>query len=148
MRRIVVFFVLLLAATVGFTGVGAAASTSSSAAALTGAKEVPGPGDADGIGFAVTSPRPGQSTVCIDIRYRNIDPPTGAHIHDAPPGVVGPIVIDFTGLIATSPAGRISGCVAVDPALAQDVAQNAAEFYVNVHNVAFPAGAIRGQLRG
>lgn len=148
MRRIVVFAVLVLAATLGFTGVSSAAPTSSSAASLTGAKEVPGPGDGDGIGFAVASPRPGQGTVCIDIRYRNIDPPTGAHIHDAPPGVAGPIVIDFTSLIATSPAGRISGCVAVDPALAQDVAQNSADFYVNVHNVAFPAGAIRGQLRG
>ncbi len=59
--------------------------------------------------------------------------------------------LGFTGVSSaapTSPAGRISGCVAVDPALAQDVAQNSADFYVNVHNVAFPAGAIRGQLRG
>ena len=76
-----------------------------------------------------------EGTVCIRIRYSGIDAPTAAHIHDGLPGEVGPVVIDFESLITTSPPGQIRGGVAVDPALAADVAQNSAEFYVNVHTV-------------
>ena len=58
--------------------------------------------------------------------------------------MAGPVVIDFGVLIATSPAGQITGCVPVEPALAADVGQNPSDYYVNVHNAAFPGGAIRG----
>lgn len=150
MRRRLVLIALPLAAaaSLGVGTVASAAPSGSSAALLTGDREVPGPGDDNGVGRAAVVPKVGQSTVCIDIRYRNIDPPTGAHIHEGPPDVAGPIVIDFTGLIATSRAGRIAGCVSADPALVADVAANPADFYVNVHNMLFPAGAIRGQLSG
>jgi hypothetical protein len=150
MRRRLALLALPVAAvaTLGFSSVASAAPFGISSTVLTGGREVPGPGDDDGLGRAIAQPKPGQGTVCIGIRYRNIDAPTGAHIHEGPPDVAGPIVIDFTGLIATSPAGQIKGCVAVDPALAQDVADNPGDYYVNVHNVAFPAGAIRGQLGG
>ena len=97
----------------------------------------------------VRSPGPARTgTVCITIRYRGIDAPSAAHIHEGPPTVAGPVVIDFGVLIATSPAGQITGCVPVEPALAADVGQNPSDYYVNVHNAAFPGGAIRGQLRG
>lgn len=114
---------------------------------LTGAKEVPGPGDADGRGTSGVLPRPGASQVCIYIRYSGIDFPTGAHIHEAPADASGPIVVDFTSFIATSPAGVVRGCTTTTPELARDIAQTPGDYYVNVHNPAFPAGAIRGQLR-
>ncbi len=47
-----------------------------------------------------------------------------------------------------SPAGRIRGCTTTTPELAADIGANPSDYYVNVHNPAFPAGAIRGQLRG
>jgi len=149
MRRIFALVALVLTVSaLGLTGIGSAAPADASAASLTGAKEVPGPGDSNGFGVAVASPRPAQGTVCINIRYRGIDAPTAAHIHEGPPTVAGPVVIDFGVLIATSPVGQITGCVPVEPALAADVGQNPSDYYVNVHNAAFPGGAIRGQLRG
>lgn len=149
MRRRLALIAILMAAVsaLGFTGIASAAPSTLSTTVLTGAKEVPGPGDANGLGLAVVAPRPVLGTVCISIRYSGIDFPTGAHIHEGAPTVAGPIVIDFSGLIASSPTGQIRGCVAVESALAADVAQNPDEYYVNVHNPAFPAGAIRGQLR-
>ena len=46
--------------------------------------------------------------------------------------MAGPVVIDFGVLIATIPAGQITGCVPVEPALAADVGQNPSDYYVNV----------------
>lgn len=145
-RLILLAIPLAVVAAVGTTTVASAAPPGLSSTILTGPNEVPGPGDDDGIGRAFVLPQPGQARVCTDTRYRGIDTPTGAHIHEGATTVAGPIVIDFTPLIAISAPGQIRGCVAVDPALARDVAQNPGDYYVNVHNVPFPAGAIRGQL--
>ena len=149
MRRAIALVVLSFIASIGI-GLASVASAvvppGTSSTVLTGEREVPGPGDPNGLGRAVVSPRPSDSLVCINLRYRNIVKPTGAHIHEAPPTEAGPIVIDFTPLIATSAAGTIKGCVVVDPALARDVAQNPSDYYVDVHNAGYPAGAIRGQL--
>ena len=44
-------------------------------------------------------------------------------------------------------AGSSSGCVEdVDRTLIKDIIQNPDNYYVNVHNAAFGAGALRGQL--
>lgn len=148
MRRTTALIALPLAAMVTFgvaTVASAGSATGQSTAYLNGPKEAPDPGDRDGLGLAGV--QPGSDQVCVQIRYKNIDAPTGAHIHEGPPGVAGPVVVDFVPLIATSPPGQINGCVAADPALAADIAANPSEYYVNVHNAVFPAGAIRGQLR-
>src|SRR4051794_41656499 len=58
---------------------------------LRGANEAPGPGDADGIGifaWKVVGWR-----LCYVVTAQNIDQPHAAHIHKAPRGVPGPIVI-------------------------------------------------------
>ena len=52
-------------------------------------------------------------------------------------GVAGPVVV--TLLPPTN--GTSSGCVTVTRELARDPAD-----YVNVHNMPFPGGALRGQL--
>jgi len=148
MRRTTALLALPLAALATFgvaTVASAGSATGNSTTNLTGAKEVPGPGDRDGRGFAGV--QPGSDQVCVQIRYRNIDAPTAAHIHEAPAGVAGDVVVDLVPLIATSPPGQINGCVVVDSALAADITATPSDYYVNVHNAAFPAGAIRGQLR-
>jgi hypothetical protein len=69
-----------------------------------------------------------------------------AHIHNAPAGRNGPIVVPLTPPAQGNP-GNASGCIAnLDPALLAAIEQNPAAFYVNVHTAALPEGAVRGQL--
>ena len=112
------------------------------ATALTGAAEVPGPGDPDGAGTATVTVNPGQNRVCYELAVSNIAAATAAHIHEGGATVAGPVRV---GLAAPSD-GDSSGCVDVARALALDILKNPGDYYVNVHNAAFPAGAIRGQL--
>src|SRR5262245_44815423 len=64
---------------------------------MTGAAERPGPGDPDGSGDVQLTLNHGQGQVCFEITVHNIVlPATGAHIHKAPAGVPGPIVVPLT----------------------------------------------------
>lgn len=108
---------------------------------LTGAAEVPGPGDPDGSGSASLTVNPGRGEICYSITVEDIEPATGAHIHEAGAGEAGPVV---KGLEAPSD-GSSSGCV-IDRELARELVRNPSDYYVNVHNHELPAGAVRGQL--
>ena len=109
---------------------------------LTGAAEVPGPGDPDGAGTAQITVNPGQKQVCYKLRVSNIAPATAAHIHEAAPTAAGPVVVT----LGAPTSGTSSGCVTVTRALALEILKDPSDYYVNVHNAAFPAGAVRGQL--
>lgn len=111
-------------------------------AELTGAAEVPGPGDPDGTGHASVTVNPGKSEVCYELHVANIDPATAAHIHVGAAGEAGPVVV---GLAAPT-NGMSSGCATVDRELALAILKHPDQYYVNVHNASFPAGAVRGQL--
>jgi hypothetical protein len=112
---------------------------------LTGAEEAPGPGDPDGIGLAVLRLNPGQGQVCFDIRVENITlPTTGAHIHEAPAGSPGPIVVPLT---APDESGSSRGCVEADREEILEIIRQPEDYYVNVHTLPdFGPGAVRGQL--
>jgi hypothetical protein len=111
-------------------------------ATLTGAAEVPGPGDPDGSGSASVRVNVGQGQVCYDLSVAGIAPARAAHIHEAPAGAAGGIVVH----LAAPTNGTSSGCAEVTRELAKDILRNPADYYVNVHNADFPAGALRGQL--
>ncbi len=111
-------------------------------ATLLGANEVPRPGDPDGTGTATLTVNPGQGEICYELSVSGIDPASAAHIHEAPAGLAGPVVV---GLTAPT-SGSSSGCVPIDRVEAIDIIQNPENYYVNVHNAAFPGGALRGQL--
>jgi hypothetical protein len=87
--------------------------------------------------------RPAAGRVCYLLAVANVDGTVAAaHIHQAPAGVNGPVVVPLTAPVA----GPVSACATVDRALARNIARNPANFYVNVHSTTFPAGAVRGQL--
>ena len=112
------------------------------ATALTGAAEVPGPGDPDGAGTATVTVNPGQNRVCYELAVSNIAAATAAHIHEGAADVAGPVRVT----LAAPGDGDSSGCVDVSRELALDILKDPGGYYVNVHTAAFPAGAIRGQL--
>jgi hypothetical protein len=111
--------------------------------ALTGAAEVPGPGDPDGTGRAVIRLNQGQGEVCFELTVSNIAPATAAHIHSGAAGVAGDVVVTLT---PPPTDGSSKGCVSAGADLIKDIRQNPGNFYVNVHNADFPDGAVRGQL--
>ncbi|HUP47321.1 MAG TPA: CHRD domain-containing protein [Thermoanaerobaculia bacterium] len=116
----------------------AAALAQSYTAVLSGAAEVPGPGDPDGAGLAVITID--GTTIRYSVLVQNIQAPTQAHIHRGAAGVEGPVVV---GLDVNTLA---SGTLAATQSVVAEITANPSGFYVNVHNGEFPAGAIRGQL--
>jgi hypothetical protein len=135
--------IVLILTVLAFTGT-ALAGGRPFTTTLTGAAEVPGPGDPDGSGQASLTLNPGQGEVCFEISVSNITlPAIGAHIHIGSATVAGPVVV---GLTPPDASGTSSGCVAASQDLLIAILQNPENYYVNVHTTDFPAGAIRGQL--
>lgn len=112
-------------------------------AIMNGANERPGPGDEDGIGAAGVLINTETGRICYVLAVRRIEPATMAHIHRGTADTFGGIVVH----LEPPTRGFKAACTLADPALAAEIAGNPSGFYVNVHNAAFAAGAIRGQLR-
>ena len=109
---------------------------------LNGGNEVPGPGDPDGFGKAAIAINDATNSVCTDLEVRDIGAVTAAHIHRGGTGVAGPPVITLD-----PPDDNDSDdCDTVDNALVDEIRNNPAGFYVNVHTADYPNGAIRGQI--
>ena len=116
---------------------------------LTGEAEVtaagvPDQGDLDGTGSADVTINVGQQRVCWDIDVDDIGAPQRGHIHRGAATTTGPIVVGFFEPEDVD----LNGCTTtpLDRALLTEIIQHPERFYVNVHNVEFPAGALRGQL--
>jgi hypothetical protein len=109
---------------------------------LTGAAEVPGPGDPDGSGTARLTLNQGQGEICYELTVAGIAPARAAHIHVGSSDVAGPVVVH----LAPPTSGASSGCASADADLIKAIRQHPENYYVNVHNEEFPAGAVRGQL--
>ena len=102
------------------------------------AQEVP-PTDSTATGDCLADLADDASTVFVSCSH-NVISPISIHLHDAPPGVDGPVVFNFPT------ANPFSGDAPLTPRLIADFA--AGFLYVNIHSVNYDEGEMRGQLFG
>jgi CHRD domain len=121
------------------------AATKKLYATMSGTQEKP-KGDPDGAGTSVLTFKSTQ--VCYDIRPKKAGTTFAAgHIHAGRKGVAGPVFIDLWTSPKKVTGGKLTGCSKT--VKASDIAKVMAKpsaYYVNIHNAAYPAGAVRGQL--
>jgi hypothetical protein len=144
-RRLIAAMAIMAAATVlgACTSMGpTSAMSNTQEVALSGANEVP----------PITSPMSGTATVTIN-PDRTVSvkvtvtgmAATASHIHEGPPGTIGPVIVPFTktgdNTFASAQGAKLTE--------AQYAAYKAGNLYVNVHSAAHPVGEIRSpQLKG
>ena len=138
-RRLLAVLTVVVAVVVGSAG--AASAVEVFTTELQGEEEVSRTGDLDGSGIAVVAVAPEVGLICYGIGVFGIAPATAAHIHEAPRGEAGPIVVGLN-----PPTNGFSGGCVADPEEAAAIAEDPSQYYVNVHNAEFPGGALRGQL--
>ncbi len=110
-------------------------------------------GDADR-GSITLRLNPGQERVCWSVGELTLTSgealPHVAHIHLAPPGIAGPVVIDLFGGSAAVPAPTSyptgTSCVPAPREGILAVIRNPEAYYVNLHNAQHPGGVVRAQL--
>jgi CHRD domain len=118
---------------------------------LSGAAEVcptaPGTCGGPGTGTATITIDRNARTLRYSITTQNVALPlAAAHIHQAPAGQAGPVVIPlFTAPINSATVGPTL-LTGLNKDLLKDIIRNPQGYYVNVHNAPFPNGAVRGQL--
>jgi CHRD domain len=118
--------------------------TSAAMAGTTITLDLKGTSEPNATGTAVLRIRKDDGQVCYRLHAANITlPATAAHIHKGAAGTNGPVVVPFT---APGAKGDSSGCSPADAALITGILANPSGYYVNVHTMEHPAGAIRAQL--
>lgn len=111
-------------------------------ATLTGAQVVGG-GDPDGAARVEITVSDELGQICWDLdNIANIDTITAAHIHRGVKGTNGPPV--FT--LRRANEGGFKGCTDIAEWTQYRIEKDPYNFYVNVHTIQYPGGAIRGQL--
>ena len=134
-------FVVALALLTG-VHMAAAQEMGKATAKLTGEAEVPGPGDPKGSGTVQVTLNPDKGEVCYELSVANIQEATAAHIHKGAIGQEGPVTV----APKAPKTGSVKGYTTADAPVIIANSQDPAGYYVNVHNAAFPKGAVRGQL--
>lgn len=131
------------AAALALTFLGATSSSATTPAIPLNGDQETAAGDADGHGFFTYSID--GTTFCYTLEWQRIDTATAAHVHRAPRDVAGGIEIHLS--VGDGSGSKVEACTPITSALADEITANPKAFYVNVHNPAFQAGAIRGQLK-
>jgi hypothetical protein len=132
----------------GTTDSGTSGSSSSGgawvkfSAKLTGSNEVGG-GDPNGSGTAAVKMR--GTEICFDVKWSGFEA-IMSHIHKAPAGTNGDVVVPFFTSESPLDTNSKSGCVTAKASLVKAIEAKPSNYYVNVHSPEFPKGAARGQL--
>ena len=115
---------------------------------MSGAQEVPGPGDPDGTATGTITLDDVSGLISWNFSYLNIAAPTLMHIHGpaAPAGVAEGVFIGL-GVATSGGAGTlIDSLIHGNLAQITQILNSPTTFYVNIHNGPFPGGAVRGQV--
>jgi hypothetical protein len=160
-RRLIVLLAVVVALLALAPVVGARGPDSNFRTHLTGAEEVP-PVDTDAQGQAIFKLSADGESLSYKLIVANIEDVLMAHIHIAPAGENGGIVVwlypdgpppaliegRFQGVLATGviTADDLVGDLAGQPLSALIDLFTSGDAYVNVHTLAFPGGEIRGQV--
>jgi CHRD domain len=109
-----------------------------------GAEEAPAPGQEGATirGTFTIDTDTGSITYTVSVAG-NTEPVGAAHIHQAPRGTAGPVVVP---LDTAAVAAGTQATTTVDPAIAAQIAASPENYYVNAHSATFPGGFARGQL--
>src|ERR1700704_5337582 len=92
LRKIMLSIFVLALALLTFAHLAAAAEMHAKAN-LTGAAEVPGPGDNNGSGTVQVTLNSDKNEVCYDLTLTKLDDATAAHIHEGAVGKDGPVKV-------------------------------------------------------
>jgi hypothetical protein len=85
-----------------------------------------------------------KTAIAFSITAPDLGKVTATHIHHGPAGTAGPMVWEInSGYEGDSLRGAAPG---IPPGILALIAREPAEYYVKLHTVKFPGGAIRGQL--
>jgi hypothetical protein len=121
---------------------GGGASSMALAGTLSGDRQVDNQGDPDGEGFASVVFDDG--TAHFYFNSMNTAEPSAAHVHRGKASENGSIAVDPA---ASFSDGVAVSSVEVDDDLERQILASPHDFYFNVHNSEFSAGAVRGQLQ-
>ena len=114
-------------------------------ATLTGSGETPAVVSA-GVGHATITIDKSKNMICYEVHADGIADQVAMHIHKAPAGVNGGVVVALD-IHADPTATTSQGCrTDVKKSLLRDIKDFPAEYYVNVHTATNPGGELRGQL--
>ena len=84
--------------------------------------------------------------LCYTLTARDLSAPaTAAHIHIGPRNVAGPVVVPLQVVSGTD--WTVDTCTTASAAVLSAIEASPGAYYINVHNVDFPGGEIRGQLK-
>lgn len=99
----------------------------------------------DGTGSAEIEINSDENQVCYEISLEGVENVTAAHIHSGAQGEAGPVLVNLE-----YPEGEDDGadeCVdGVSESDLEEISEDPANFYLNVHSERYPDGAVRGQL--
>jgi hypothetical protein len=141
MKGLTTAVVTVLLATLGFTAT-AGAKPTTLRASLTGVAETPA-GAPNGSAKVTVTLDSSKRKVCWKFTGpKGVTGPNAAHIHQGEKGKAGAIVVPFGATF------KSKGCqTKVAKAAIKQILAHPSLYYVNIHNSAFPAGAVRGQLK-
>ena len=112
------------------------------------AEVAPFEGVAGASGEAALRLNSGQERICVDVSTEGFDLQL-LHVHEAPAGQNGPVVVDLTPLVDPE-SGTAVGCVDVERGLVKEIRKAPEHYYLNAHEGAPPSDgffdSIRGQL--